>query len=217
MAKEAKPKTDPLASLINPSNVDDGVRNLIARFGASEVKASIKKLTIRKGNLPIKTDWPKLVKVYQEDAIGWLKGGDPFKSRTNHRIATSIASEEQENRRASIYRRILRKLKQDRTFYTFLFAAHDAEKHYPYALHIKAIVGALRACPTNSKDKAMSEALRSWKRRAKSGIKQYRELHGNPPAEDLTSQQIDDFNRKEILNRSSMPFQKFSLGKGLLG
>jgi hypothetical protein len=213
--KASKSKKQSAFNPFVPATVDDGVKLLLAQFGATEVKAALKRATSRKGNLPIKEDWPKLVEIYIEDSRTWLAGSDPLNSRSNHSIATLIARQEAAHKRPSIYRRILRKLKSDRKFYTYYFALIEAEKNHPHELYGKAIAAALRASTLLQKetDRTSWKAnLLMCKKRLKREIAVYVEFHQAHPESVLSLKQIEEKNLRLPLMLSKKP-----IGPGLFG
>jgi hypothetical protein len=213
--KTTKPKKQSAFNPFVPTTVDNGLRSLLVQFGETEVKAALKRATSRIGNLPIKEDWPKLAKIYFEDSQTWLAGGDPLKSRSSHSIATLIASEEAAHKRPSIYRRILRKLKSDRKFYTYYIASIEAEKNHPYALYGKAIAAALRASSLLQKQAdstTWKKSLLISKKRFNRAISVYVERHEAHPESILSLKQIEEKNVKLALMGSKKP-----MGPGLFG
>ncbi len=216
-ANEAKTKAQTLHSLFVYPTVDDGVNSLIARFGAAEVKAALKRVPSRKGNLPIKTDQPKLLKVYLEDSLKLLARDDPFISRSNHSIATEIAAEEPTHKRPSIYRRILRKLKSDRKFFTYFCALLEAEKKHPHDIYRKAIAATMRASRSlqNESDrKSWKKSLQSSTHFLNQAISSYERLYGLPPESKFSYQQIKELNLSWKPKLANTPMRLGSLGLG---
>jgi hypothetical protein len=211
----SKPKAQ---STFNPfvhATVDDGVRSLVAQFGVAEVKAAIKRVPTRKGNLPIKTDREKLLVFYYEDAVKWLAGEKPFKTRTSYSVAKAIATESPQHMQASIQRRILRKLQYDRKFHTYYIATVLAEEQYPHGLYQKAVLASFRASnllANKSERNSWQKNLQMCKERLKRAISQYEKRCNEAPAKDFSLKKIEESN--SILNLLKL---KRPIGIGLGG
>lgn len=163
-------------------NVDDDIRRLVRRYGKEQVREAVKRQTAMPRGPRPKGQWLELRDVLRADAILWLEGGDPFKERSNYSIAKNYAGSVPDHQKPSTIRRILRKLRERRCYYTLADAEWLSRSHFPYTENLRAI-GALQEIELNGHLWDRLLCLRA------SSIADYRSKFGDPPA-DMTMQKL---------------------------
>ena len=157
------------------------------RAVAQETKA-------KRGRKPEK-DWKFLNPIIREDARRWLEGGDPFSERSNSSIATRYADEHPGQSRDSTYRRIMRKLSEERRLFTAFLAYIISDDEFPYQAHIKAISNL-------GEHTEYSEIAPRMLERAQQTLGDYAKHCGDVP-DNLTMKEIRD--RLQIALRPALP------------
>jgi hypothetical protein len=184
------PASPPYLQLSGPT-VDDDIRRLIRRYGAATVKEAVKRHTARRrGRRPIGI-WLELSDVLREDAVFWLDGGDPLKTRSNHSIAKKFVAAVPDHQKPATRRRTMRKLSERRLYYTLVEAEHLSETQYPFEANLRAIRGLLEI--------GLYRDL--WERKlrlAEAAIADYRCKFGDPPA-SMTMQELLAESAKPVI------------------
>lgn len=75
----------------------------------------------------------------REDALLWLAGADPFKSRSNRKMALHLVNQNPGQSDESTYRRIMGKLSARRRYYTMVEAEWLSQSDHPYSQNLRAI------------------------------------------------------------------------------
>lgn len=181
----------PPFDLVGPT-VDDDIRRAISRYGAEAVKAATKRQTSAKIGRPKINDWNELHAILEEDAILWLKGGDPFTKRSNYAIAKTLADNNPGQSHPATMKRIQRKLNAapfGRKWRTLVIAWVKSEKHYPYSDYVRVVT-------------ALSEIdhYGNWKwnlERAQGALNDYSAKFGSPPT-NFSLSEIEEGARKPL-------------------
>lgn len=179
--------------------IENDVRRLIDRYGAQAVKEAVKEQTKAKPGMPSKhSDWRRLEDTLVRDAIRWLEGGDPFNERSNNSIATRFVEQypQRMTKPKSVRRRILRKLKEQRRYHTFVHAERLSKTNYPHddylrVLHELVEVGQLR------------DTWEKYLRWAEMEIADYSAKYG-PPDAAMTMQDIQVEAAKPVSVKSTL-------------
>lgn len=194
--------------ILPPKTLKETVRAAIVCFGKDAVKAEVQKQTKPRRGRTSEPDWMELGEVIIADAKEWLEGGDPFKKRTNYRVAQDFANKHPGQSPISTHKRIARKLKEkpyDRKWFMLVNAEVLGEKEYPHAAYIRTLEELCRvhSCPAWGWAKGLELTL--------SYIQIYTENWGNPPPDHMTFAEI----REKAFSLNALAAQARQLG--LLG
>lgn len=195
----------PKFDLIGPT-VDDDIRRIISRYGASAVADALKRqLTPPRGRKP-EEDWPELRSVIDADAEDWLSGLDPFSSRSNYSIAKDFADRNPGHSHPGTMKRILRKLAQRRIWMALATAQHISYEKYSHTAHVRALTA---LCELDS-----HPAWVKIRDQANLRIAEYEAKLGTPPLPHMSMKEVEDASRNTPLALSAQKAPQFS---GLLG
>lgn len=173
----------PLPNLdISGPSVDDDIRRLIRRYGAENVRESVKRQTAgKRGRIP-SGDWSELGDVLREDARRWLDGRAAVAARSNRSIAQEFAGRHREQSEEATYRRIMGKLSKRRRYYTLVEAVWLSQDQFPHMEHLRAVrelvaIGIRR------------DLWRDFLRFHEAALADYMTKFSDPPA-DMTMQEL---------------------------
>ena len=198
LADYAGPKLD----LVGPT-VDDDIQRAIVRYGEEAVKAAVKNATKPKRGRKAEPDWPELRAVFHADALVFLSGGDPFKTRSIYSIAKDFAERNPGQSPISTHKRIERKLTKgpyERRWWTLVTAESISRTGFPFAVYLRALE-ALSELPPESKPELWAYSLD----RAKTAIADYEEREGNPPPANMSFRAVEFHNSRRSLEALAKP------------
>jgi hypothetical protein len=112
--------------------VNDVVIELVHWFGAEAVQQALKRNAKKRKGRQSLMDAESIAYLAERDALEWLDGFDPFKSRTNYSIAKLMASKNPGQSLESTRRRIMRELAQNRKSWAFGLAMGFSLENHPY-------------------------------------------------------------------------------------
>lgn len=176
---------------ISGPNLDDDIRRLIRRYGKEQVREAVKRQSAMPRGPRLKGDWLQLRDVLRADANLWLEGGDPFKARSNYSIAKNYAEAVPDHQKPSTIRRILRKLRERRCYYTLADAEWLSQSRFPYTENLRAV----RALQEIGLHRHLWDRLLCL---LESSVADYRSKFGDPPAE-MTLQALLKESAKPII------------------
>ena len=176
--------------LVGPT-VDDDIRRIVARYGASAVKDALSRQTKAKRGRKPEKDWPEIDKVLKEDARLFLQGGDPFASRSNYSIAQTYAAAHPGHSHAATQRRIMKKLAEKRVMFTLINAEIIGRDCYPHGGYLRTLRALIAALPT-------WDAWRSILSRAESSLADYAQKLG-PVPESMTMKEVEEGAMKALI------------------
>ncbi|MEL7681419.1 hypothetical protein AAG602_09665 [Citromicrobium bathyomarinum] len=144
----------------------------------------------RRGAPSIDGDWRKIDEILRQDALRWLDGGDPFVERSNHSIAKTFYEPHAQQEFESLHRRIMRKLKDRRRYYTFVHAERLSKDQYPYGYYLKVLAELLASG-------RLTDSWQSLQLLAQGSIADYTAKYG-PPDAAMTMQEIESEAAKPL-------------------
>lgn len=185
-------------------SLDDAIAQLVRQHGADAVRESVKRSTRKKIGRKQEMDFPLLADWFKQDALDWLDGKDPAALRSNYAMANHVADQAPKHYRASVHRRVMRKLAARRQK-TFLFQAWSiAHEARPFGDYLRAGQAVMAIDPK------FADMVQWMADNARGKVARYREAFGRID-ESLTIPQIE-----EVLKPSPIPEINRTIS-GLLG
>ncbi|MEM6898806.1 MAG: hypothetical protein AAF583_03400 [Pseudomonadota bacterium] len=130
----------PPNSILKEEVLKAGLGRLLRMFGAEAVEVELKRQTGPKiGRPAIDDDWQDLEQTLLEDAMIWLKGGDPLAERSNYSLAKAISERQPAVYRQSTHRRVMGKLAEKRLYYILVSAEHLSEQNLPIDDYLRTL------------------------------------------------------------------------------
>lgn len=176
--------------------VDDDVRRIISRYGATAVTDAVKRATkAKRGRRPEK-DWPELRPTIDADAQSWLNGGDPFAERSNYSIAKDFADRNPGHSHPGTMKRVERKLVKQRVWMTLVVAYEMSRESYSYQAHLRT----LDALVKNDGHSVWS----STRGNVLGYVADYTAKFGEAPASDLTARDVENATKNALLPSNAL-------------
>jgi len=180
----------PHLELAGPT-IEDDVRRLARRYGVEALQRAVREQTKPKRGAPSKDgDWRKIDEILRQDALRWLDGGDPFAERSNHSIAKTFYEPGAQQEFESLHRRIMRKLKDRRRYYTFVHAEMLSKDRYPYGDYLNVLAELVASG-------RLTDSWQSLHHLAQASIADYTAKYG-PPDAALTMREIESEAAKPL-------------------